>query len=630
LGRLGLWEYDREYRTFWWSDALFRLYGLQPRRESAGLAALESIVPSAQWTKLREWYASIERCDSSIEAFQHDILLKDGTKRVIRTVAAADRNQERSGRVSGIALDVTEQVEIERSWRESQLAAREAVRMLETVLDAIPVRVFWKDLDSKYLGCNTTFAKDAGLERPAQLIGRNDFELGWREQAELYRNDDRAVMKSGTSKLRYEEPQTTPEGDTIWLRTSKIPLCDAQGNIMGVLGTYEDITEYKRFLEQSQHREKLEAIGRLAGGVAHEFNNLLTIMIFNLEFVRRTISEEGAEGMAISGIREAAHRAANLTRQLLAFARRQVVASKVIDINRAIRTVQSLLSPLLGESIEVAVTTTEMPWPVLIDPGQLEQLLINLAVNARDAMPQGGKLEFRTENAFLDESYRREHPDVACGDYVRLVVRDTGTGIAGDAQKHVFEPFYTTKPLGHGTGLGLATCHGIVRQSGGHIELRSEPGRGTVFEIYFPRANISLPATPAAQPQMLDDFRGSETVLLIEDEHDLRELCGRALSGLGYRVLSADTAVQALDLAMRNPGPLDALITDVVLPDMRGPEIGRRLADAFPRLRILYVSGYTEDAIAHHGVFEPGVNFLQKPYTPARLAELLRKALDQR
>jgi PAS domain S-box-containing protein len=499
--------------------------------------------------------------------------------------------------------------------------------MLQSVLDATPVRVFWKDLNLRYLGCNTHFARDAGLERPSQLLGEDDFAMGWRDQAELYRADDRAVIESGEAKLNYEEPQTTPDGRTIWLRTSKIPLRGADGEIFGVLGTYEDITEYKRLAEQSLHREKLEAIGRLAGGIAHDFNNLLTVVLGNVEIAQTNLQADSPPTAQFVEIKAAAERAAELTAQLLAFARKQIIKPRAVDPNVQIRAVQRLLQPLLGEQIKLEVSTIEPSWLIQIDPGQFEQLLVNLAVNARDAMPDGGTLTISTDNVILDEIFQIKHPEVIPGPYLQVIVRDTGSGVSPAVREHIFEPFFTTKPIGEGTGLGLATCHGIVKQNGGYIWLLAEPGRGSTFEIYLPHTEASS-AIVESPPQEAATQRGHETVLLIEDEEPVRALCALALERLGYDVISAATGGEGLERAARYEGSIDALVTDVILPDMRGPEVAERLKESRPGVTVLFASGYTQDTIARDGVLEDGVNFLQKPYTLWKLGKELRRALD--
>ncbi|HEY5658838.1 MAG TPA: PAS domain-containing protein [Myxococcota bacterium] len=627
LARIGFWEFDYRSAAFLWSDELYRIFGVEPGSIQPGPDSLAALVPPDDLAAIGAAFAEAQRI-GTLEGLVHRVVLPGGSERRISLRGEVECDEQgRPIRIFGIGIDVTDRMAAEDARRESEARLGDANRMLQNVLDATPVRVFWKDTDLRYLGCNTHFARDAGFEQPSQLLGKDDFAMGWRDQAELYRADDRAVIESGESKLNYEEPQTTPEGRTIWLRTSKIPLRTADGEIFGVLGTYEDITEYKRLAEQSLHREKLGAIGRLAGGIAHDFNNLLTVILGNVEVAEANLQSQSEPTAQLAEIKAAAERAAELTAQLLAFARKQIIKPRPVDPNAQIRTVERLLQPLLGEQIELQVSTIEPSWPIQIDPGQFEQLLVNLAVNARDAMPDGGTLTISTDNVILDEKFREDHPEVVPGPYVQVIVRDTGSGVAPAVRNHIFEPVFTTQPTGEGTGLGLATCHGIVKQNRGHIWLLGDPDKGCTFEIYLPRAESGLVILERPRGRETAEG-GNETILLIEDEEPVRRLCALALENLGYRVISAATGAEGLERAAQHAGPLDALVTDVVLPDMRGPEIAERLREARPDLVVLFASGYTEDAIARDGVLEDGVNFLQKPYTLSKLGKALRRALD--
>ncbi len=627
LARIGFWEIDFTCETTRWSRAFYRIFGMEPGALPPTRDTLETLLSSDDLAALDAALARA-RETGALEGVVLRLALSNGDERRIDLRGEVERDaQGQPLRLFGIAIDVTDQLSIQDAMRESEARLGDANRMLQAVLDATPVRFFWKDLNLRYLGCNTKFAKDAGFERPEQLLGRDDFEMGWIDQAELYRGDDRTVIGTGKAKLNYEEPQTTPDGKTIWLRTSKIPLRTAEGDIFGVLGTYEDITDYKRLQEESLHREKLEAIGRLAGGIAHDFNNLLTIVLGNVEVALAHLKSNRSPVGPLAAIETSAKRAANLTAQLLAFARKQIIKPRVVNPKEQIEVVQRLLEPLLGEHIKLEISTAEPSWLIQIDPGQFEQLLVNLAVNARDAMPDGGTLSIATDNVILRDDFHAEHPEVSPGPYLRVTVRDTGCGVERSAQEHVFEPFFTTKASGKGTGLGLATCHGIVKQNGGHIALSSTPGKGTTFEIYLPRAEpVDDKREPS--PQLELARRGDETILLVEDEEAVRRLGAEALEKLGYTVISAAAGSEALDRAARFDGRIDALVTDVVLPDMRGPEIAKRLKAERPDIAVLFTSGYDHDAIARHGVLESNVNFLQKPYTLAKLGETVRRALD--
>ena len=373
---------------------------------------------------------------------------------------------------------------------------------------------------------------------------------------------------------------------------------------------YDELAETQGQLEQAQ---KMDAIGRLAGGVAHDFNNLLTVILGRTDILLHPLKPEDPMRRGIELIQRTAGRAADLTRQLLAFSRKQVLEPVVLDLGAVATDMKDMLGRLIGEDIALLTTPTPGLGRVKADRGQIEQVVMNLAVNARDAMPQGGRLILETANVDLDDEYERRHVGARPGPHVMLAVSDTGTGIPREIQAQIFEPFFTTKEQGKGTGLGLATVYGIVKQSGGYIEVDSEPGQGTAFRIYLPR---------------LDAAAATETILLVEDEEGVRELARDILRASGYTVLEARNGAEALLLCERHQGPLDMLLTDVVMPRMSGRELAERLAPLRPELSVLYMSGYTDDAVIRHGVLAAGTAFLQKPFTPAALVQRVRETLD--
>jgi signal transduction histidine kinase len=374
--------------------------------------------------------------------------------------------------------------------------------------------------------------------------------------------------------------------------------------------------------------QKLEAVGRLAGGISHDFNNLLTVILGYSDIMKRNMQEGHPLRRNVEEIVRASERAASLTRQLLAFSRKQVMQPKVVDLNTVVTDLEKMLRRMIGEDVELRVSLHGELGNIKADPVQLEQVLMNLVVNARDAMPRGGKLSIETSNIYLDEAYAREHLSVVPGDYVMLAISDTGCGMDEETRLHIFEPFFTTKEQGKGTGLGLSMVYGIVRQSGGNIWVYSEEGRGTTFKIYFPR--IAADAEDYKRSaQMCDVPRGAETILLVEDAELVRNLARQVLESAGYRVLEAASAEAAIDLCERSNGDrIDLLLTDVVMPGMSGNEMSRILLSKQPGMPVLYMSGYTDDAIVQHGVLEAGINFLQKPFTPGALALKVREVLD--
>ncbi|MCS6775337.1 MAG: ATP-binding protein [Chloroherpetonaceae bacterium] len=414
----------------------------------------------------------------------------------------------------------------------------------------------------------------------------------------------------------------------VWARVTGATLQTGEEGEKQFLYLIEDITERRRLEEQLLQAQKMESIGRLAGGIAHDFNNLLTAISGYTHLAIDALPPDHEAGDYLKNIHRATDRAARLTGQLLAFARRQIIAPEVISVNDQVQQVLTLIHRLIGEDITVVTSLAEDLWPVYVDPGQFEQILINLVVNARDAMPSGGTLTIETANVFLSAEYATRRPEVTPGDYVMLAVSDTGVGMDAETLQHIFEPFFTTKPKGAGTGLGLATCYGIVKQHRGHIWAYSEPGVGTTFKVYLPRSqSVHSQSTGLLFP--LEQLQGEETVLVVEDDPNVRHIAVASLQTRGYTVLQASSGSEALQVASAYVGTIHLLVTDVIMPGMSGRQLADALAAARPGIRVLFTSGYTDNTIVHHGVLEAGVSFLQKPYTPQALAARVRETLDQ-
>jgi two-component system cell cycle sensor histidine kinase/response regulator CckA len=396
-------------------------------------------------------------------------------------------------------------------------------------------------------------------------------------------------------------------------------------DIGAVVLNVRDVTEQQRTEEQLLQSQKLESIGRMAGGIAHDFNNLLTVILCSVESEGEALDAGRAvEREDVDQIREAGGRARDLTRHLLAFARRQAIEPSTLDLNLLLAGSEKLLRSVLGEEIELESHPQAGLWPVRCDPTQLEQVVINLAVNARDAMPSGGRLSLSTENLSIGPG----HPDLPPGSWIRLRVRDTGTGMSREVKGHLFEPFFTTKPSGQGTGLGLATVYGIVRQAGGHVRVESEPAAGSTFDVFLPRGEFS--GVTAREPAPATATSGTETVLLVEDDAGVREVTARALRAGGYQVVIAAGAERAIEAAQAASPPPAVLVTDVIMPVMSGPELAGRLRAGCPAMRVLYLSGYAHAVIGPHGVLDPGVSFLAKPFTPLSLLAKVREVIDAR
>jgi PAS domain S-box-containing protein len=533
------------------------------------------------------------------------------------------RVRERTAELLHANAELQEQISERRRAEDALMAER---NLLRTLIDNVPDQIYVKDNQSRFVLANSATVQYLNASSPDDLLGKTDFDFFSAEQATQFLNDEQMVIRSGQPLVNQEESvidkQTGAEISTL---NTKVPVCDTHGQVIGLVGINRDITERKRLEAQFLQAQKMESIGRLAGGVAHDFNNLLTVITGYVELARDMLEPDTPLNSDLNAIRDAADRAAALTRQLLAFARKQILDPQILNLNELVLNLDKLLRRLIGEDIELVTLAAPDLWAVKADANQIEQILVNLAINARDAMPDGGKLTIETANVVLDEAYARHHMSVSAGFYVMLAVSDTGVGIPPEMQAQVFEPFFTTKQAGKGTGLGLATCYGIVRQHGGHIWLYSEVGQGTSFKVYLPRT-MELADTHAYQmtePLLV----GDETVLLVEDEAAVRDLAVRVLRQLGYTVLEATDGVDALRVVGEYPVAIDLLLTDVVMPQLGGAVLVERLRETHPRLKVLFMSGYTDHTIIRHSLLDPGVAFLQKPFAPELLARKVREVL---
>ncbi len=511
-----------------------------------------------------------------------------------------------------------------RKQAEERLQAQQ--RFLRQVLDASPNPIFVKDWDGRYVLVNQAVADIYGTTIDA-LIGKCDADFNNnREEVARLLADDREVLTSQRAKVIPEETVTNSRtGAVHYFQTVKVPLVSEAGTAPQVLGVSAEITERKALETRLLQGQKMEAVGRLAGGIAHDFNNLLTAMLGSASLLFDIVGPNHPATEDAETIRQAALRAAELTRQLLAFSRRQVLAPRVLDVNAVVGEVEKILRRLIGENIALRIALGPDLEAVRADPAQLEQVIVNLVVNARDAMPRGGTLTIETANVELDGNYAQEHVVVQPGHYVLLAVTDTGTGMDRDTQARIFEPFFTTKEQGKGTGLGLSSAYGTVKQSGGYIWVYSELGRGTTFKIYLPRERAISDTPPAAAPPAPG---GAETVFIVEDQPEVRRLARKSLETRGYTVLEAGSGDEALRLSERYVGPIHLLVTDVIMPGLSGREVALLLTTTRPEMRVLYVSGYPDESIVHHGVLDPGLAFLQKPFTPNTLARKVRQVLD--
>ncbi|HNC45469.1 MAG TPA: response regulator, partial [Acidobacteriota bacterium] len=418
------------------------------------------------------------------------------------------------------------------------------------------------------------------------------------------------------------------DGSYFWVRDESQLLRDEQGIPTEIVGSWSDITERIELEDQLRQSQKMEAIGKLAGGVAHDFNNLLTVIIGYSDLLLRRMAEYDPKRNYVTDIRQAGEQASSLTRQLLAFSRKQILEPKILDLNEIVTNIEKMLRRLIGEDIVLTSVLGPALGKVKVDPGQIEQVIINLAVNARDAMPEGGRLTIETRMVEFTEDFCRLHPDYNPGWYVLLSLTDTGCGMTADVKNRIFEPFFTTKEQGKGTGLGLATVFGILKQSEGHIEVNSEVGCGTCFNIYLPVIKEQWEPEASNTLELLRP--GHESILLVEDEPVVREVTKQSLEAFSYHVIEASSGQEALDLLKTTSEPVALLITDVVMPQMNGRQLAEQLRSKFPDLKVLFMSGYTDDAIVRHGVLDANVAFLQKPFTPTALAKKVQEILERK
>jgi PAS domain S-box-containing protein len=519
--------------------------------------------------------------------------------------------------------EVAERKRMEAALRESE----EQVRLL---LDSTGEAIYGQDLQGRCTFCNRACARLLGYPDAQALLGQDMHAL-----IHHTRPDGRPYPKAECPILQTCQRGEGAHGDNeiLWRKDGtsfpaeywSYPIRRG-AELIGSVVTFLDITERKRLEEQFRQSQKMEAIGTLAGGVAHDFNNLLTIISGYSELLFGMARADDPAREFLREIKQAGERATALTRQLLAFSRKQVLAPTVLDLNNIVGEMEKMFRRLIGEDIDLAISLEEKLGPVRADPGQMEQVLLNLVVNARDAMPAGGKLTIETRNTILDASYAQSHADIKPGRYVLLAVSDTGCGMDKATLAKIFEPFFTTKGIGKGTGLGLSTVYGIVKQSGGGIQVYSEPGQGSCFKIYLPRLKEPAPADRGRSAPFIIP-QGTETILLVEDDDRVRQLARMALEAVGYTILEAPNGGEALELSAAHRGPIHLLVTDVVMPQMNGRQLAAQLTSTRPDMKVLYLSGYTDDAIVRHGVLEKGLAFLQKPFTPAVLARKVREVL---
>ncbi len=535
-------------------------------------------------------------------------------------------DDEEQGFIKEVAEDIAlalHSIELEKEQKKAEKEIRQAGEEWMLTFDSITDWVSIQDKDFKIVRANRAYANNFDM-KPDELTGKPCYEVVHGTKEPYPKCPHRQTLE--TKKPATEEFFEPHLG--IYLEMTTSPIFNENGEVTGTVHITKDITEHRKLEAQFRQAQKMEAIGTLAGGIAHDFNNLLTAIIGFGELGLVRISKEDSLRENFEEIVKAGKQAGSLTKQLLAFSRKQAFDLTILNLNDSLGDMENMLQRMIGEDIILETVLSPELSQIKADPTQMQQVIMNIAVNSRDAMPQGGKLTIETSNTYLDEQYSREH-DISLepGHYVMMALTDTGFGMDKETQGRIFEPFFTTKETGQGTGLGMATVYGIIKQSDGYIWVYSEPGQGTTFKIYFP--SVTGKATTVKKDYtVIQDFSGSETILIVEDEEGVRKLATKTLRSYGYKVLEAKDGQEALSSLERYGDEIHLLLTDVVMPGMSGRDLASRLNTLKPGIKVLFMSGYTGTTLVHHGVLEQGINFIEKPYSPVDLARKVHEVLD--
>ena len=549
-----------------------------------------------------------------------------------------DENKKKSKPIEALAVlrqRIKKLEALEKEHARAEEALRESEERFRQIYDETPIGYHELDTGGRIIRVNRTELEMLGYT-VEEMLGQPVWKFVLED--ETTRHVVMAKIAGDVSfHETFERTYWRKDGTTLPVLVKDRVIRDKGGRIIGIRSTVEDITERRRSEEalrkseeQLRQWQKVEAIGRLAGGIAHDFNNLLMTIKGCSEILLQECDAQDPRSEEAEEIQKAAERATSLTRQLLAFGRRQILQPQVLNLNKVVANMNKMLQRVIGEDIQLLTVLEPKLGPMKVDPGQIEQVIMNLAVNARDAMPRGGKLTIETANVLLDEDYAQRHVSVKPGSYVMLAVSDNGCGMDKETQSHLFEPFFTTKEKGKGTGLGLSTVYGIVKQSGGNIWAYSEVGQGTTFKIYLPMVIQAVKEKYEPVERRRISTRGKETILVVEDEKAVRKMIRKTLQNKGYTVLEAQHGQEALDVCEHYSGPIHLMVTDVVMPQMSGKELAEKLAPSRREMQVLYMSGYPDNSIVQHGVLESGTEFLQKPFTLNTLEAKVRKLLDAR
>ncbi len=604
----------RGVRTF------FRVGPLVDQRRTGYVVSTFLLIGCLFWLLDSFFHAFISNAQRSfIDLFALDIPPSNLFTRIVFLIACMA-----SGMVTATILRKQKQGEIALRKAREDAVTKEA--FLKTLIRTIPDLVWLKNPQGVYLFCNSRVELFFGAKE-SEIVGKTDYDFVESKVADMFKEKDRQAIASGKACTNEEVIVFAADGHKKHIETIKTPMVNDDGEFIGVLGIGRDITERTTLQAQLIQAQKMESVGRLAGGVAHDFNNMLSIILGNLEFVMEDLPKDSVFLDSLGEIKNAAERSSRLTRQLLAFARKQTISPVVMDLNDALEGIFKMLRRLIGEDIELAWLPGNHLWPIKVDPTQVDQILANLCVNARDSIQNIGKITIATDNVTLDVDYCGEHNGFKPWDFVMMTVSDTGCGMSAETLGHIFEPFYTTKGIGKGTGLGLATVYGIIKQNGGFINVYSEPEKGSVFKIYFPR-HVGEESGQSISVARQRNPTGQKTIFVVEDEKPILKVLQRSLERLGYTVMGFSSPIAAIEKS-RAMEPIHLLITDVIMPDMNGQDLARAISKFHPGIKCLFMSGYTEDVIAHHGILNEGLNFISKPFSIKALSIKVRGILDR-
>lgn len=565
-----------------------------------------------------------------VEHYDNPVLTKSGEERIIHWHNSLLKDEK--GMITGTLSsgeDITEQKKAEEALNYERY-------LLNSLMDNFPDSIYFKDIKSRFIRVNKAVANLFDVNDTSQAMGKTDYDFYKEEHAEPAFKDEMEIIRTGKPIIGKEEKETFPDGREKWVSTTKMPLIDETGKITGTFGISRDITErkkaeeaLKKSEEQLRQAQKMEAVGQLAGGIAHDFNNLLTAIIGYSDIIMSDSKLNNKIKNYVQEIKKSGERAASLTQQLLAYSRKQMLQPKILNLNDLIKNLEKMLGRLISEGIALITEMDPLIGAVKADPNQMEQVIINLVVNARDAMTYGGRITITTKKVDINEEYCQQHAEIKPGNYSLLTISDTGHGMDKDTTSHMFEPFFTTKEVGKGTGLGLSTVYGIVKQSGGYIYCDSKVNQGTTFDIYFPVIDTVETGKDISLKEDNPEG-GSETILVVEDEKMVRDMISASLRQFGYTVLEAQDGEDAFRVCKSHGGKkIPLMITDVIMPGINGQVLAEKLVKKYQDMKVLFISGYADNTAGHYGVLYEGTPFLQKPFTPKALAQKVRELLNE-